>query len=372
MTTTSNAASASRHLVAVLIGVILGQLATDKSVPFARFLLWLSAPTAGPPDRGMVGDTALIIIFLAVGILAPAVAVAVRHGRLPAHDVVLSGFPAAIAAVFVASFLVIEFSLPVVPPDTSFRASRAAYFLAWVFLLWAPLLLLPRSTGTLADFSRRAYGLLTLLAPLAAGGFITGLLLHVLVSLVAGIPQPPREPLSSEAIRFWIAHPAGLNAIGLAYVPVASASLWWRELGWAKDLRWAWPIGFTLAAVVLAGLFGLFPHDPTACCLRRAAAFGAFPLAATCAIYATYALTRPHNDAPPLGWGVSKRFWSVLPVALAAACAITALLVLAPLHPDEGWPRVWLVAAHALNGLAVGVALRTTKDLFKLMSQYRP
>lgn len=206
---------------------------------------------------------------------------------------------------------------------------------------------------------------------MAAGGLLIGAVLDGILRVVGSVVLPGDEFFWDDATRFWIAAPPGVNAICGAYVPVAFAGLWWRELGWSKRDTWSWGLRFTLVAAFWSGLFGFYFYESSASPWRSAVGFGALPLAVSCAVSLTYGLTRRDDSAPPVGWAVSERFRPLLGMVLATTFALTALVGLAPLNGDEGMRRVVLVAAHGLNGFAMGAALGAVSHLFKLVPASR-
>ncbi len=187
---------------------------------------------------------------------------------------------------------------------------------------------------------------------------------HLLAPLIS-FPMP-------EGAHFWVAHPIGINAIAAAYLPVPFAPLWWPELDWSRRRVWGWTTAATLLAAIYAGLFGLFFHKSCDPLWQKAVAFALLPVAASCSVYATYALTHRRDHSSHSRYTTPRRFCLLLPPVLATFSALTALTALAPLSEADGAPRLLFVMAHALNGLVVGMGTLAMTCYLKLMRQFWP
>jgi putative Mn2+ efflux pump MntP len=358
-----------RQLVAALVGAILGQLTGDKSFTMARIVLSFGEEGAG---RGRVAEIALIVIFVAAGLVAFVGALTVKRKWARVEEVMLSVFLTIAVAVVVAIFTVFEYSLPPTPSTTNLRPGQPSYFLLWVILLWfGSLVVLPNSGRTFSKLLQKGYGVLAIAAPMAILGLLSGFVIDQLVRNIGCIALSGGESYWENDTAFWVAKPIGINTICGSYIPVTFASLWWRGLGWSKTRAWTCMLGMTTVAAVYAGVFGVYFYDEHAAAWERFLGFSALPVVGSCAVLFSYLAARQQEKTtPPVGWTVSRRFWFLLPFAFAVAYALAAAIGLAPLDGEGGLKRLAvLTLAHGLNGAIIGMSLMATAWLFRRMPE---
>lgn len=354
-----------RQLVAALVGAILGQLTGDKAFTMARIVLSFGEEGA---DRGRVAEIALIVIFVAAGLAAFFGALTIRRKWARVEEVMLSVFLTIAVAVVVAIFTVVEYSLPPTPSTTNLRPGQPSYFLLWVILLWfGSLIVIPNSGRAFSQVLKKGYGVLAVAAPMAILGLLSGLAIDQLVRNIGSIALSGGECYWENDTAFWVAKPIGINTIFGSYIPVTFASLWWRGLGWSKTREWTCMLGMTTVAAIYAGVFGVYFYGGHAAAWNRFLGFGALPVVGSCAVLLSYLAARQQKKTtPPIGWTVSRRFWFLLPFAFAMACALVAVIGLAPLDAEGGFKRVAvLMLAHGLNGAIIGMSLMATIWLFR-------
>ena len=248
MARSSSADSESRYFLAALGGIVLGQLASDKAVTFARVVRWI---WSRPPNENTIAQIELILIVIFAGGLIPLLGwVAMRLGVVTKREVMLAMAAAMVSLIFA----VIEYSLPAVQPGGISPTLQPLYFLGWVVLLWfAPVLLLAKP----GEYGEWSWRLITLAAPATVVGFVAGSLVDYGVRVMGGNVLPHCGFLWRDPGEFWIARPIGINAFVSPFLVVAFPSMWWRDVRWSIGVSWSRLLVVTIVIASYAGLFGL-------------------------------------------------------------------------------------------------------------------
>lgn len=351
MATSSRAHSESRYFLATLGGIVLGQLAGDKSVTLARVFRWILDK---PPNEHTIAEIALGLILIVAGGLIPALGwLTMRLGLVTKREVMLS-----IAAAMVAlTFAVIEYSLPAVRPGGNVNL-QPLYFLGWIALLWfAPVVLLTKP----AEYAEWSWRLITVAAPAAILGFLAGLVVDYGVRFLGWAILPDGNLLWRDAGEFWIARPAGINAVASSFIVVAFPSIWWRDIKWSTGTQWRHVLIVTIVVAVYAGLFGWGFHDEGHE-VRRFLGFGLMPVGGISAMGLVIVMRRGTiRRLSTTNSAVSdRRFWCLLSICFAVCLSLVAFIGLAPLQGSGGARLLVLMTAHGVNGLILGGVLWAT------------
>ena len=355
----------SRRFAAALVGLILGQLAGDKSVTIAKVFLYFDDGQFY--ERQAVAEASLHVIFIVAGVGAFFGCLAAKRKWVSIEQVVTS----VSIAVVVAFFAIVDYSLPVATDDSQLPFKQPMYYLGWVFGLWfAPFVFLPNQDGTFQGWVRRGGGVLAVAATMAVACFLVGVSLERAVRLIGGLGWLDDGFYLNDTLRFWVARPGTVNAVCGSYVVVAFASIWWRGLQWSKTRAYTWTLGMTAFVIAYAGLYGWGFYAPVDHPARWQFffAFGTLPAAAAITVFLAYAMTRRDDAGGSVGWPVSARFWLLLPMGFAVGFAISALLGLAPLAEGATDKQIFvLVVAHCINGVVLGLNLRLMALAFRLI-----
>ena len=358
-----------QRFAAAIVGLVLGQLVGNNSFTIAKVLVYLRDQ---PYTRLRIAEVSLEVAFVLAGVGACFGAFATRRGWASFEQVATSVFVAAV----VVFFTIVDYSLPVVYGDEGLRFGEVVYYLGWIVGLWlAPFFLLPSPDGTFAGCVRRGGGVLVVATAMGVAGLVVGGLVEGVASLVLeSYGWLGGGSFLNDSQRFWMARPITIDAICSTYIAVAFAGFWWRGLWRSVHSASLWLAGMSGFAVLYAGVYGWFFYadEETAATWRFVLAFGTLPAAAALNVLAAYRLTRRKQTEVMIGWPVSGRFWSLIPVGLAFSFGAIALLGLGPIARYEGavdQEIVVLVVAHAGNGVALGLTLRIMTRAFKLIPE---
>lgn len=367
--TDSRADASLQRFWAALVGLILGQLAGNHSVTLAKLYVYLRDPSAYYSAR--IAEVSV----QAIGILALGGLVfggwATKRGWASFEQVVTS----MVIATVVATFTILDQSLPVVSGDARLPLGETSYYLGWIFgLLFVPALLVTRPGAGFAEWIRRGGGLVVVaaatgLAGLAAGAAVEETATFILESLSG-------EFCLNDCQRFWMARPITINAICGMYVVVAFSVIWWQELYRSAMRTSLWVAGISVFAAVYSGIYGWFIYAPAKAGApwQFAAAFGAVPVVTVVVVFAAYRIGRRDSEIPAVGWPVSGLFWWLSPLGLSVGFAACAGLGFGPLAIQggaTGEQLVVLTAAHAINGFVFGLVLRTMTWSVRLIPEVR-
>ena len=346
----------SRRVMEAVGCTLLAGIAGDNAVRIARAILLIIRPEWLDHQRRVM-EVSLIVILVATALSVVIAAHAIRRRWVHVETFVVAAF----VGVFTAFFVVIDYSVLIGP-------GQPLYFFGWVLGLWFfPALFLPNPDGTLGGQMGRAFGLFAVAAPMTVIGLATGVIVEQGVSALGQWTFPTHELYWSRIERFWIAKPVGVNAIGCTLAVVACANRWWPGLQWSKKRARTWTGAVTVAAAVYAGLWGPYLYGTSG--FWAIVGFGALPVMGVTAVCLAYAATRERTRAAPVGWGVSKHFWWLLPTALLVAFALSAAFGLVRVEDDKGPRAAVLVLAHGLNGVVMGASLAATGSVFRLMPE---
>lgn len=376
---------ALKQFAAALVGLVLGQIAGDKSVTVAKlFLFFWSGPTY---EQWHVTQVSLIVILVVACAGVAFGAFAAQRGWADHEQVLLS----MVAAVIVALFTIIDQSLPNPTDSSQLPTKETLYYVGWVVGLWlVPVFLQPNPNGQLAERIRRGGGLLGVVSVMAVACWLGGTLLvevaryivsyDAISELTAGAGANLGDPR-----KFWLASPSAVNPICSVLFVVSFSPIWWQELWRHRQIGKAciWIASFSAFGLIYAGLFGGVFYAERGWAARLIArdlaeswqfflTFGAFPAVMIVTVLLSFRLTRRDETSTAVGWPVSDRFWLLLPLGLALGFAAVSLLGLAPLaRLDEvSWPQIAvLTTAHAINGILLGLTLRVLGLATRLISR---
>ena len=341
------------RFLAAFVGLILGDIATNKSVTIAKGILCLkksgcSYNMVQVANLALTAITALICLALIFG------AFAAKRKWVSYEQVALS----LIAALVIAFFTILDLSLPGYSDSGLLSLENKLYYLVWAVVIWVvpviPLHLLQTPTRQYTQTMRRGISLCALSASMAVVCGLTGYLLMELMT-IAKLEHNQ-----------WIVRPSTVNTILGAYVVVASASVWWRDL-WTLDrlARILWVIGFVAFAFLYAGYFGVAFHgnENDAPQWRPFVVLGAFPVVSVAVVVLIYRMTRRSGDGCMVSWSVSSSYWSLMPTSLAVGFGIIAWLGLS--HLVSPGQYLLFIVAHALNGFVLGLSLKLVQPALR-------
>ena len=355
-----------RSGLVALAGLILGYMTGDYSATIAELIVRLLFPYQ---DFRTTEIAVQLLLFL-TGCWAAFGALAAKRGWLSTEHATI-GVLAALVSTISAIFVLVVQSIATGEP-----LLQIAYSIGWAVVLWfVPLAFLPNPLGLFSAFVRRALGVLTVAIPMTVVGVVVGFLVEQVVIRATSVSMSPLYFIVHGAPeRFWIVRPQVGSPIVTSFVAVAFANVWWRGLGWTKRSSRKWGLSITALVTAYAGLGGLLLFgSPVTGNVGHVLGFAAFPAAAAVAVLAAYSLTRVEEVGKTVGWPVSGLFWVILPFSFAATHAVlVAAMALLAHDRAEGNQLVMFVLAHAFNGGVIGVSVRTTCGLFRVIPDIRP
>ena len=361
-------------MIADIIGIVVGFIAADKFPIIASGVLYIWNDGSEDYQRHLA-EASLIILFLFSFIAVWLGAVFSKRGWVTDRQIMLSMF----TAIVIAAFTIVDQSLPDRDGYTRIEFGNTIYYLGWpaVLYLLAPVLL-PR----VGDDSkmRSAVFLMAVSCVVALACYVSGAILVEVARLTnramgvldGGIANF-RDPL-----RFWLLRPSIVSPIAGASVVVAFAPLWWPHL-WSESralAKCAWIMGYSFFSVAYAGLYGkvvfakkgwvenLVGCEPSISDWRFFVLFAAYAGAAFVAVGLCVFLTRDTKARRQgsIGWPISDRFWWWVPAFIGGGLVIAVVLFVLPVvtHCEEasGAQTAFLVIAHFVAGLVLGVSLR--------------
>ena len=342
----------SKRFPAVVVALVFGQIAGDKSVTIAKlFVFWFDKSYC----QEHVFETSLVVVFFITFIGVVFGVYTSNRGWTKYEEIVLS----VIIAVFVALFSIIDQSLPE-PSGGSKDLVEALYYLGWlVGLLLVPYFLMPNPDRSFSGRIQRFVGLLAVTAVVSLVCWLTGAILVFVVEIAPIL-----------IIVNWGANPKGVDPIAGAFFVVAFLPIWWQDLWKCQQTASArvW-IGVAIfLSIVYSGVFPLISKCSNHLCNKfpweEFLSFCAYPAVVAAVVLLAFLCTRQGNSPKAVGWPVSNCFWWFLPPGLAIGFCLIAKLGLAPLVDDEAH---LLGAAHAINGILLGLAFRVFNCATKLL-----
>lgn len=375
---------APQRFAATLVGLVIGQLAGDKSVVVAKVFLYWKDGSAYKQWQVIEISLIMILLVLSVGVLF-GIFMKIR-GWTNYEQIVWS----VVAAIVAAFFVIVEQSLP--PPVVDSESElwenigKLIYYLGWlVGLLLVPIILLPNPKPGFDSQIERGVGLLMVSVVMLIVCWFAGAVLIEIAkyvhNLLCEIMRVKEAANLADPMKFWLASPSAVNPICGLFFVVAFSPIWWEELWrYTKSTKaWLWIGSFIAYTIIYAGIFGGVFYTArgwacflVACDLASAwqffLAFGAFPAVVAVTVLLAFWLTRREKTPNAVGWRVSARFWWFLPPGLAIGFAMVALFGFGPLARSDGasWPQIIVLAtAHAVNGALLGSILRISKPTSK-------
>ena len=375
MTTPSDLAL--KQFAAALVGLVLGQIAGDKSIVVAKLFLYLWN-WEEQYKLWHVTQASLVVIIITAFIGVIFGAFMVKRGWVNENQIVLS----MVTAIFIALFVIIDQSLPTPLGESGLPFRETLYYVFWFIILWLiPGALLPNPEQSFARRIRLWGGMVAVLSVTALTFWLAGTLtIQGAVLLESIIIAECTVANSGDPRKFWLASPSIVNPICAALTVVALAPIWWRTL-WSDTgvvKCGLWSISFIVFGIFYAGLFGGFLYaergwakvlvnNDVVSRLEFFTIFGSLPIIVVTVVILTYLLTRikePAGAAIRINWQVAGTFWWLLPVCMAASFGSFALLGLAPIVRLGGacQSHVWVLAgAHTMNGFIFGLIFRISE-----------
>ena len=363
----------SQPILVDVIGIVVGFIAADKFPIIAKVVLYV---WNGAEDyQKHLAEGSLVVLFVFSFIAVVVGAAFAKQDWTTDRQIMLS----MVTALFVATFAIVDQSLPDHEGHARIRFGNSIYFLGWpaVLYLLAPVLL-PR----VGDDSKMRSAVF-----LMAVSCITALVCFVSAALLVEVTRGVHRSMDllgegaanfRDPLRFWILRPSIVGPIAGASVVVAFAPLWWPDL-WSTSrafAKWAWIIGYSLFSVAYAGLYGklvfagrrwvqlLASCDPTFSDWRMSMMFAAYAATVFAAIGFCAFLARDTQlrTQRAIGLPVRRWFWWCVPWLLGTGLLLAAVAVVLPIatHCESASSAQigFFVIAHFAAGAVLGVSLR--------------
>ena len=337
---------AHNRFFAAFVGLLLGDIATNKSVTIAKGILYLKCSHCRY-DMAKAADLALTVVATLIFLGLIFGAFAAKRKWVSYEQVALS----LIAALGIAFFTILDHSLPGPDGSQPLSLTNKLYYLGWAFVLWiVPFILLHLRDKRTRQYTETIRRGITLSAMSAAMALVCGITGSILMALMTIAQMEHKE---------WIVRPTTINTILAAYIVVAFASVWWP--GFWNSGRFAkclWTIGFVTFAFLYAGYFGFefYANQNGVSQWESFLVFGAYPVVVATTVVLIFSLTHRSGRGRLAPCSASSTFWWLLPPTLALGFAIIAWLGFP--HPKSPPQHSQLIVAHAVNGLVLGLSLR--------------
>lgn len=358
-----------KQFVAALIGLILGQIAGDKSIVLAKIFLYFW--NNGQYQLWHVTQASLIIILLTAFIGVVVGVFMAKNRWADVNQIILS----MATAILVATFSIIDQALPSPSDKSKLPFEETTYYVGWFIVLWLVSgILLPNPEQSFARRVRSWGGLMAVLSLMSGVSWILGaLLIQVGVMLHKDILLNCSGGANfCDPRKFWLASPSILNPIFVALTMVALIPFWWNSL-WKNATNWqrlAWTTSFSAFGIIYAGIFGgefyaergwaRSTIDSHLADERQFfIVFGSIPATAIVVTVLIFLWTRtPTESSIGVGWPVHRAFYWLLPIVMGLGFMAVALLGFGPLVRVDGAHilEVWILAVgHGINGILFGL-----------------